>query len=603
METEEGEKEVIKQQEVVQNTNQGIYQNISPQEAIQNASQAVYQNTNQEEVTATAIVKKSKAKLIVLICIIVIIIAGGIAGYIYYMQINKPINKFAKLSNQFFSAMVSQFSSEGNDTSDKLATILNGKFSADMKLSANISDLNLDDMLSASGLVDSNSASNSGDGTSMSDNIKNQIGNYEVNLTYEKDKQNKEQLLNMSYTDKTSGQTYNPYEVFNSGDNYGISLSEVYNKILTFTKTDLTDNGMEDVATAFDSMLNMNYSTTTKSSINWFTSDEINTILNNLKPVYNKYFTDDKFTEQKNINENKDSQITVTMTEADFGNFVKDTLSILKDNEDVKNIIANKVGLTNDYSTYDSTLSNMIDEVTQTYSSTSENITMQVIYNDNTVKSITFNFSEGSILITQSESGTFGIVFNDTTNVVEMGITLKKNNNNDYTMTYIVYGPEDKMNISLGIKWDSQIVNNSAVNMVYTITPSYSLESLDGNMSFAGQLNANVTFVPIDKVEIPDTSTNSASVFDENTQTDLMTTIEDLATNNPDEFMKKLPILGWEYVLSVQIFQDMYNVQNAQDTYNNSINEENDAINNFQQSMNDILNNYDNNSIDENNTQ
>jgi len=594
METEETEK--VEQKEA----NQEVSQNAN-QESVQNTSQEAYQNTNQEEVTATAIVKKSKAKLITLICIIVILIAGGAAGYIYYMQINKPINKFAKLSNQFFNTMVSQFSSEDSGVNDKLAAILNGKFSANMKLSANISDLNLNDMLSALGSVDSNSASEL-------DNIKNQVGNYEVNLTYEKDKQNKEQLININYTDKSAGQTYNPYKVFNSGDNYGLSFPEVYNKIITFTKTDLTNNEMEDVATAFDSMLNMDYSTTfaNKTTTNWFTSDEINTILNNLQPIYNKYFTDDKFTEQKNINENKDSEITLTMTEADFGNFLKDTLSVLKDNEDVKKIIANKLGLTDDYTTYDSTLSDMIDGSLPSDSESSKNITLQLTYNGDTIKAITFtvpggdNDSNGSITITQPETGAIDITIQDGIGD-GIGVTLNKNSDNDYTISYKRYDSENnRMNMSLGIKWVSQIVNNSTVNIAYTITPSYSYESSDGNMSFAGQLNANMIFAPIDKVEIPDTSTNSASLFDENTQTDFINAISDLAINNPDELMKKMPILANSYIAMAQLGRILEQAQNAQDSYDNSTNEEDNYINKAQQTINDILNNLDNNSIDEN---
>lgn len=557
------------------------------------ATQEPVQNTNQEEFNTTVVVKKSKAKLIIIICIILILIAGGAAGYIYYMQINKPINKFAKLSNQFFNTMISQFSSEDNSTgiNDKLAAILNGKFSANVKLSANVSDLSYNDSLSSD---------SSDDLTSYINDIKNQIGNYELNLTYEKDKQNKEQSLDISYTDKDAGETYNPYKVFNSGDNYGISLSEIYDKILTFTKTDLTDNGMEDVATVFDSILNMDYSTaiSTTDTNYGFTNDEINTILNNLKPVYDKYLTEDKFTEQKNINENKDSEITITMTEADFGNFLKDTFSVLKDNEDVKKIIADKLGLTEDYSTYNDNLSEIIDDVTQEYTSTTENITVQVVYKDNTIKSITFNFLNGSVIITNPESGTFGVTVNNTDEDTTVDVMLKKNDDNDYTISYSIYDSEDnKVNISLGIKYNRQIVSNTAVNMACVVTLSVGEESSDEKINFAGQLNANMTIATIDKVEMPDTFADSGSLFDEDIQTDLANTIDYLATNNPDELMRKLPILGQYYIMSRTLFQA---AQDAEDAYQQSIENEQNDIDNFQQSLDDMLNNYYNNSVDEN---
>jgi len=462
--------------------------------------------------------KKKKGLIIGIISLIIFLIIG-VLGTLYFVQANKPINKMKSLLLQFGSEINSEIPSEKTGFEDKLINILNEKSSVFGKVNLKINEFDTEE-------YESLGQGSSSSITTAMDETRKELEKYEINFNYESDKENEEQLMEFGYTDKEENKTYNSYRIFSSKDKYGIGMPELLNTNLVANKDEMIENDLESLVTFIDTLNTIEYS---KKE---FSKEELIKLNKAIKPVLDKYITEDKFKEEKG-----NSTISFVISEKECGEFLKEIFTVFRDNEEVKNIIINKLNTSSDIEkfkvVYEEQLDDLIDETR--YFTSKDLLIIQVKYKGRKVENINIKTSDGQIVITHPEKGTIiADVINETD---PMTLKMKVNGLNDYT--FEMYIKEEDATVVLGLKSDNKILRDDNLKQIVTIT----LEMKSEEMKINGELVIDLEYKTITKTNIPDLN-KAAKIFDENVQKQISNELERLVTDEPEALVKKAPGIG-----------------------------------------------------------
>lgn len=290
----------------------------------------------------------------------------------------------------------------------------------------------------------------------------------------------------------------------------------------------LYGNNYGSVANFIDSFVNAKYASTS------LTTTDIKIIKDELTSAFNKHFSDDKFSLQKNVDAEDNSAVSLRINEKELFDFVKEILSLAKDNQNIKNILTDKLFFTDSYNDF---LSSMIESFSSVNSRENVWYNFRVIYKGNSVKKIELSSHDAVIYISHTDKNTLSFdiktdTYNSTTKIIN-------NEDSSITIESTMQGTQNS-NFKFTVKQDTIAANEDSITSKTIVEFSIDVNGLLAN----GTLELSNNYKKIDSLNIPTIdSSNSTKMFDENAQMELMIILAELNQNDKDKLLMGLPIL------------------------------------------------------------